>query len=180
MKLLAEITDKDFDPNFKPDKSRSYEFRRAARAVIFNEEGEVGIVHAGKENYCKIPGGGIDAGEDNITALKREVMEESGCECVNFRELGAIIDQRNILDEKYGFVQLSYCYTANLKKQSKLGYTEREKKAGFKFHWMKPEEALEAFSSEPEEYHARFMQKRDGIFVAEAQKNRHQIRNSKY
>ncbi len=40
-------------------------------------------------------GRGIEEGEDNIEALKRECMEEIGCTITNVRELGVIEEYRN-------------------------------------------------------------------------------------
>ncbi|MBU0976189.1 MAG: NUDIX domain-containing protein [Patescibacteria group bacterium] len=169
MKLLAEVTDKDFNPKFVPDKNRRYIFRRAARAVIINRNGEVGVIYVNKEDYYKIPGGGIKADEDIAAALEREVKEESGCKCGKFKELGIIIDQRSILEEDLGFVQLSYGFTARVKKEGRALYTKQEESAGFEFKWMSIEDAVNAFERHNvDDYHGRFMQKRDGLFVREA------------
>lgn len=71
MKLLFEIDKKDYDPEGEV-------FRRpSARAVIFRD-GKLAVIYSRKNGFCKFPGGGIEAGEDNVTAMIREVMEETG------------------------------------------------------------------------------------------------------
>jgi|AntRauTorckE6833_2_1112554.scaffolds.fasta_scaffold18953_2 8-oxo-dGTP pyrophosphatase MutT (NUDIX family) len=50
-------------------------YRVSAKAVILNQHGEVLVVREGKD--WALPGGGIDHGEDPLTALKRELYEET-------------------------------------------------------------------------------------------------------
>ncbi|MFZ1301184.1 MAG: NUDIX hydrolase [Candidatus Microsaccharimonas sp.] len=50
-------------------------YRVSVKAVIFNEAGEVFSVHEGED--WTLPGGGVDHGEDPLTALKRELYEEA-------------------------------------------------------------------------------------------------------
>jgi len=71
MRLLFEIDKKDYDPNGEV-------FRRpSARGIIFRG-GKLSVIYSRKNKYCKLPGGGIEAGEDNAAALIREVREETG------------------------------------------------------------------------------------------------------
>lgn len=71
MRLLFELDKKDYDPSGEV-------FRRpSARAIIFRE-GKIAVIYSKKYKYCNIPGGGIEAGEDNVSAMIREVREETG------------------------------------------------------------------------------------------------------
>ena len=71
MRLLFEIDKKDYDPEGEV-------FRRpSSRGIIFRG-GKLSVIYSRKHKYCKLPGGGIEAGEDSITALIREVREETG------------------------------------------------------------------------------------------------------
>ena len=45
-------------------------------------------MYAEKFGLYSLPGGGIDDGEDVLTALKREILEETGCTCGSIAELG--------------------------------------------------------------------------------------------
>ena len=56
----------------------------AVRGIIINDNNEVALVHIkgndvfGKRDHFELPGGGIEKGEDEIKALKREIAEEIG------------------------------------------------------------------------------------------------------
>jgi 8-oxo-dGTP diphosphatase len=60
-------------------------------ALIRNEEGRVLLVRKRGTKAFMQPGGKLDAGEDDIAALSREISEELGCAVVlaSIRSLGA-------------------------------------------------------------------------------------------
>jgi 8-oxo-dGTP diphosphatase len=60
-------------------------------ALIRNDEGRVLLVRKRGTKAFMQPGGKLDAGEDDITALSREISEELGCLVVpaSIRPLGA-------------------------------------------------------------------------------------------
>ena len=68
--------------------------RPAARVVLLDRDGRIFLVNAEdpldpfKPPWWKIPGGGIDWGEDSATAAARELVEETGIEEV---EMGPVI-----------------------------------------------------------------------------------------
>ena len=71
MKLLFEIDKKDYDPG-------GAVFRRpSSRGIIFRD-GKIAVIYSRRDKYCKLPGGGIEEGEDEVTAMIREVREETG------------------------------------------------------------------------------------------------------
>src|SRR3989344_3275304 len=84
--------------------------RRAARAVLFDADGKVGLSHVANKHYYKLPGGGIDGNEEVIEALKRECREEIGCEIEVMGEVGEIVEHRDKID----LVQTSYCFLAKV------------------------------------------------------------------
>lgn len=53
-------------------------FRRPSVRGIILSCGKAAMVYSRKYDYYKFPGGGIEPGEDHITALVREVREETG------------------------------------------------------------------------------------------------------
>ncbi len=111
MKLLLTINEADVDPDFTTTPDRSgYKKRDAARAVLFGPKGEVYLLHVTKYGYHKLPGGGIDPGEDVKEALRREIVEEVGCDSEVGGELGKVVEYRHYDD--YGLEHTSYAYTA--------------------------------------------------------------------
>src|SRR3989344_6635632 len=105
--IITEISDKDFDVNFVPPTNISdYHVRKASRGILINK-GKVALLYVSKENYHKLPGGGFEASESNEDAFRREVKEETGCDCKIVDEKGqnsVVIETRN----QFKLVQISY------------------------------------------------------------------------
>jgi 8-oxo-dGTP pyrophosphatase MutT (NUDIX family) len=83
---------------FSPYISESNEeikIRKAARAVVFDNDNKITILKVANHNYYKLPGGGVEEGEDLAKALEREAMEEIGCKISVTGEIGKIIEHRD-------------------------------------------------------------------------------------
>lgn len=168
MKHLKTITDKNFNSDIPAPEI--YKERKAARAIVFDKENNVALLNVTNFFYHKIPGGGVEEGEDIMQALKREVLEEIGCEIENIKELGIIEEYRN----KHVLHQISYCFTANmLGEKGKPNFTTKEKTDGFEVIWLSLDEAIEVFKNEDKNkpYESDFMLKRDLAFLEEAKNN---------
>ena len=72
--------------------------RITARAIVRNRDGLYAVMYSAKWNLYSLPGGGVEPGEDVLTALRREVLEETGCVCDDIRELGIVAENRGTLD----------------------------------------------------------------------------------
>src|SRR5688572_4730076 len=93
------------------EEVKEYPVREAARAIVTDEDGLIALLHVSNKNYYKLPGGGMEKGEDRIQALKRECLEEIGCHIEVTGEIGSIVEYRKIFHIK----QISHCYLARLK-----------------------------------------------------------------
>jgi ADP-ribose pyrophosphatase YjhB (NUDIX family) len=129
--------------NTSDEEVKNYRVREASRAIVFDNEGKIALLHVSKENYYKLPGGGIEQDEDQLTALDRECQEEIGCNIEVINEIGFIVEYRKMFKLK----QVSYCYLAKVKgEKGKTGFTEKEIEKGFKSVWLTYEEAIEALN----------------------------------
>lgn len=162
MRLIKIIQFKDL----KTEDIDKFEVRRAARAVVFDSDKNVGILYVGKYNYHKLPGGGLEGNEVIEEALKRECLEEIGCSIKMFGELGEIIEYK----DKWSLKQHSYCYLANVVgEKGNPDFTQKEIDNGFEIKWVSLEEAIELLENDkPEGYEGSFIQIRDGVFLKEA------------
>ena len=138
MKKILVLDEK----NYSLDLDEIY--RVSVRGIIFidgklllieNDFGEV-----------KLPGGGIDSGEDDYKALVREVKEETGYE-VNVETIvpfGEIEEKRLSVHEPMIWHQISRLYFCDVYPEKGLcEYTENEKKYGYKQVLYTLDEALE-------------------------------------
>ncbi len=105
--------------------------RHAARAVMTNDSGKIAIMHFTKTGAYKLPGGGVDEGEEIIAALYREILEETGYTITNIRELGVVEEDRYFC----GLHQTSHCYEATAVDFVGAQLTTNEAEGGMNLRW---------------------------------------------
>jgi len=167
MQILKTIRDKDLELDFT--EPSVYRERKASRALVFDKDNNIALLHAKNKSYHKLPGGGIEDGEDIIQALRREAMEEIGCEIDNIKELGIVEEYRN----QFSLHQLSYCFIANLKGEKGTPNLEADEiEDGFETVWLNIDDAIKTIENEKdlEHYEGRFITRRDLILLKEAKK----------
>jgi 8-oxo-dGTP pyrophosphatase MutT (NUDIX family) len=117
----------------------TYKIREASRAIVFDSEGKVALLHVSCKGYYKLPGGGIDADEGKVEALKRECLEEIGCTVDIMDEIGVVTEFRKMFELQ----QISYCYKAQvLGEKGTPEFTESELTDGFKIVWVALSDAI--------------------------------------
>ena len=129
MQLLAT-----FNPeNVSELAADLYRRREAARAVVIDDADMVALLYVKDGNYYKLPGGGIKQGEDPVTALKRECLEEVGVEIEVLDDIGVIVEYK----KPFNLKQTSYCYVARVKGEKGMpAFTKKEIKEGFELAWV--------------------------------------------
>jgi 8-oxo-dGTP diphosphatase len=164
MKLIKTIQFKEL----RSEVTDKFKIRRAARAVVFDTDNNVGILYVRQYNYHKLPGGGLEANENMEEALRRECLEEIGSNVEIFGELGYIIEHR----DKWSLKQHSNCYLAKVVGEKyEANFTQKEIDSGFEIKWISLKEAIELLQNDkPEDYEGGFIQIRDLSFLKEAQK----------
>ena len=130
------------EENYDPDLPEIY--RLSVRGIIFLD-GKLLMI---EDDFgeVKLPGGGIDEGEDDYQALIREVKEETGYNVVkeSVVPFGEIEEKRLSVHEPMIWHQISRLYFCNVySEQGECEYTENEKKYGFKQVWYTLDEAIE-------------------------------------
>ena len=131
MRQLALLDQHQLGLREASDQPISYT-RRAARAVLFNAAGQVAIMHFTATGSYKLPGGGIDEGEDTVAALHREIREETGYKITDIKELGEVVEYRYYC----GMHQVSYCYTATATQFVGTQLTQKEQDGGMELQWF--------------------------------------------
>ena len=160
MKLLKQIKDKEF-----PKNESTLRIREASRAVLFDENKLIPLLFVSKYKYHKLPGGGVEPGEDKTKALLREVKEEVGSKIKITGEVGKIIE----FSSKWNLKQTSYCYLGRIISKGSPNFTEKEIEEGFKIVWLSLKEAISKVKNDqPGNYDGSFIQKRDLAFLKEA------------
>lgn len=148
-----------------------YRERTAARAIVFDTEGNIALQYITKNEYHKLPGGGVEEGENIEMGLTRELAEEIGCAVGNVRELGVIEEFRN--EQKLH--QTSHCFVADVAGEKGVpNPDEGEVADGAEAVWMSLESAIQTLEREEarvENYTEKFMLLRDFTFLKEARKN---------
>lgn len=132
MKTLCELTDKEV---LGTDGYSNAIPRMTARAIVKNEQGLFAVMYAEKFNLYSLPGGGIEDGEDKVSALRREILEETGCGCDQIEELGCVLENRAHAD----YTQKSFYYvvtTSGDPQETKLTEDERNNKTHVQWHTL--------------------------------------------
>lgn len=165
MKLLATITSVDVNPNAKSLSYSQYTPRNAARVVLLDDK-KVALIHVSAHGYYMLPGGGID--DDDIeTGLRREVLEEIGCEIEILEEVGST----NLYFDRWTTLQTDYCYIAKAASPRHiLARTYFEESEGHKVVWADDiAQAIERVKkAEPKEDDGKIVRARDLLFLETA------------
>ena len=119
-------------------------YRVAVRGIVFID-GKLLMI---EDNFgeVKLPGGGIDSGEDDYKALVREVKEETGYDVIleSIVPFGEIEEKRLSVHEDMIWHQISRLYFCDVyPEKGACNYTENEKKYGFKQVLYSLDEAIE-------------------------------------
>ena len=162
MKLLKEIKDKEY-----PVDASLIKLREASRAILFDKNNQVPLLNVAKFNYHKLPGGGVEEGEDRSQALIRECFEETGSKIEIESEVGMIIEFRS----EWNLKQTSYCFLGRIIAKGEPSFTEEELSAGFEIKWMSLDDAIKQLENDiPSNYEGNFIQERDLEFLKSAKK----------
>ena len=117
------------------------------------------MMYAEKFGLYSLPGGGVEDGEDILTALRREILEETGCRCNAIEPLGIVAENR----AHQNFTSRSYYYIVTTNQSpAPIHLTEDEAANGTAVQWH-PLDAVIRLISEPKHTTTQrmFLQARD-------------------
>ena len=128
------------ETEFYSKDNNNMTIRYGARGIVEGKDGKIAVIYKKNKNEYKLPGGGVDKGEDFKEAFKRECVEEIGCIIENVEYLFDI-EEDHINDN---FKQISKVYISKVKeKLESNNLTEQEKEEGLEYLWLDKKEALE-------------------------------------
>ena len=113
--------------------------RTACRCVVI-EDGRVLLSYAARDDLWMIPGGGLEAGEDEGTCCVRELAEETGR--IVLTSACALEIDEYYEDCKY----VSRYFFGAVVGRCQIKLTEAEQRMGLEPRWLPGEEALHIFS----------------------------------
>lgn len=136
MRVMCELNDKII---LGQDGLSDKVPRLTARAIVRNQDGLYAVMYSDKFKLHSLPGGGVEDGEDVLTALRREVYEETGCVCDEIKELGIVAENRASLD----YTQINYYYVVTTThKPGENHLTESEQASRTVVQWHAFEEMM--------------------------------------
>ena len=117
MRLLGKNDKKDY-------KKNSRIIRRIGVRAIILEDDKIYLSYSKRNNFYKLPGGGVNKGEAIIEALKRETLEEVGIEILDksIKRYGLYIDKWRSVRLNDGdaiWLQKSFCFLCKRKGELK-------------------------------------------------------------
>lgn len=133
--------------------------RLTARAILRNAAGLYAVIYTGGFHIHMLPGGGVEDSESILSALRREIAEETGCRIATIQPLGYVEENRAHAD----YTQLSYYFivtTPDTEFHPHL--TEQEAAHGARAMWLTLEDAWERISTPQfDRPQGKFLQARD-------------------
>lgn len=136
---MIEIT---LEKSGLPENGSVYK-RAAARGVIL-QDGRLLMIHTDRGDY-KFPGGGVESGESLETALRREILEETGRGLLGEPEYVAVAHERRQGRTADILEMDSHYFLCRVGEESvPLDLDDYEAEEHFEPVWISPEEALGA------------------------------------
>lgn len=161
-KLIREIRDTDFDPDYQMGDPDNYFVRRSARGLLTHGH-QVALLYLTKYSHHKLPGGGIKKDETPEAAFHREIMEETGCQCEILDQSGIVIEWR----DSYKLFQISYIFLAKVIGEiGSPNYEPEEIDEGSSLKWVPFSDVNQVLKADhPTNYEGHFILARDTAVV---------------
>lgn len=143
--------------NLSKDKVDDIKYK--ARAIILNKNDEMLITVNG--GVYLLPGGSMIPGEDYITGVKREVLEETGIDMdeskiislASYEEYVTNFPKRDGITFVSRYTKTVYFFYNNKEDihEDRINLSDNEKKGKFYYLWIRPEEIESLLENNPDE-----------------------------
>lgn len=165
MKQICELNDRII---LGTDGMSTKAPRITARAIVKNQDGLYAVMYADKFKLHSLPGGGVEDGEDVLTALHREVYEETGCACDEIQELGIVAENRASLD----YTQINYYFVVTTTHTSGENHlTEAEQDSRTVVEWHTFDEMVRLINEQEfDRVQGKYLKARDVVALREYSK----------
>ena len=159
MKLLKIFNEE----NVSEEIVRSYKVRNASRAIVFDDVGNIALLHMTKDNYYELPGGGVEPEESLEQGCIRECKEEIGCDVEITGEVGKTLEYRMQLER----VNASHCFTARvIGEKGAPTLAEDEVEMGTETIWVAKDKAIELIKTGvPKSLYDKYIIERSIVFL---------------
>lgn len=162
MKIIGALNDKII---LGKDGLSTQAPRLTARAILKNQDDLYAVMYSAKFNLYSLPGGGVEEGEDILTALHREIYEEVGCSCDEIQELGIITENRASLD----YTQINHYFVINTFHSSEENHlTDSEINSQTVVQWHTFDEMIRLINDQEfERVQGKYLKARDVVALKE-------------
>lgn len=165
MNTLFVLDRKDYN-NKMPVKERW-----CVRALIQDSDGRI-LVQKSRDGEYKLPGGGVEAGEDRLETLIREVLEETGyrVKLPVKEEIGEVTERRaDVYDPGCIYFNHTMFYKCEVgEDQTELNLTPEEIARGYTAVWEEIDKIIKINDDIQRDYWRR----RDTLFLKWVMNNR--------
>lgn len=120
------------------DSLIDYVDRPTVKVIVQNSDNKILIINDGL-----LPGGGVEANENNSSALKRELLEELGIEVKDQQEIGSVVQYRDFIKRKY----VVYGYSSIYKDKVTNPTPQNDREAQFSYDWYSIQDAQRLLQS---------------------------------
>lgn len=144
--------------------------RKTVRAILINDKKEIALLHIvgidqfGNRNHYETPGGGVEINEDLVSALKREILEETGYTIKNIQEIAHIDIQYNLLKR----IDEGFFYFCKVDKYIDVNLNEYEKELFKDIKWISVQEIDNFYLTSKVENVGKMIHKRDYLLIKKA------------